>query len=65
MAAKISMAARAKVTAAIRERYAASGKLAKGVERGMGRSRLPAALLPPGPIIEQVQIGDGGVAAIA
>ena len=31
----------------------------------MGRSRLPAALLPPGLIIEQVQIGDGGVAAVA
>jgi transposase len=31
----------------------------------MGLSRLPAALLPPGLIIEQVQIDDGGVAAIA
>lgn len=31
----------------------------------MGRSRLPAALLPPGLIIEHVQIDDGGVAAVA
>jgi transposase len=31
----------------------------------MGRSRLPAALLPPGLIIERVQIGDGKVAASA
>ena len=31
MAGKISMAARAEVTAAIRERYAASGRAAKGV----------------------------------
>jgi len=31
----------------------------------MGRSRLPAALLPPGLIIEQVQIDDSGIAAIA
>ena len=31
----------------------------------MGRSRLPAALLPPGLIIEQVRIDDAGVAASA
>lgn len=31
----------------------------------MGRSRLPTALLPPGLIIEQVRIDDGGVAAVA
>ena len=31
----------------------------------MGRRRLPAGLLPPGLIIEQVQIDEGGVAAIA
>jgi hypothetical protein len=31
----------------------------------MGRSRLPEALLPPGLFIEQVQIGDGRVAASA
>ena len=31
----------------------------------MGRSQLSAALLPPGLITEQVQIDDGGLAAIA
>ncbi len=31
----------------------------------MGRSRSSAALLPPGLIIEQVRIEDGGVAAVA
>ena len=31
----------------------------------MVRSRLPAALLPPGLIIEHVQVDDGGVVAVA
>ena len=31
----------------------------------MGRSRMQAALLPPGLIIEQVRVDDGGVVAIA
>jgi hypothetical protein len=31
----------------------------------MGRSRLPAALLPPGLIIEHVQIDESGVGAVA